>query len=120
MKKLFTLATLVATFGFFTLCFAAPTHVSGYVMDAKCSTNKAMTHPGAKTSECAVTCVKGGSPAVLVERSGEVLQIANQDKVTDAVGHNARLTGTIDNGTITVTEVHVYKSRTRRHHTASK
>lgn len=120
MKKLLSLATLIATIGFFTVCFAAPTRVSGYIMDAKCSTTKAMTHPGAKTSACAVNCVKEGSPAVLVERSGKVLKIANQDKVTDAVGKMATLSGTVDGDTITVDTVTVHQRRMRRHHTASK
>ncbi|MGH9475624.1 MAG: hypothetical protein ACRD1C_04760 [Terriglobales bacterium] len=117
MKKLFSLATLIATIGFFTVCFAAPTRVSGYIMDAKCSTNKAMRHPGSKTSECAVSCVKQGSPAVLVERSGKVIKIddASQAKVADAVGKMATLSGTIADGTITVDTVTVHQRRARSH-----
>ncbi|MGH9488652.1 MAG: hypothetical protein ACRD04_13820 [Terriglobales bacterium] len=114
MKKLLTLATLIATFGLFTLCFAAPTHVSGYIMDAKCANGamKAkMDHPGPKTTQCAINCVRGGSPAVLVERNGKVLKIANEDKVMSAVGHRARLTGTVANGEITVTSVRVFRPR---------
>ncbi|MGH9393318.1 MAG: hypothetical protein ACRD1E_04050 [Terriglobales bacterium] len=111
MKKTLSLATLVATFGFLTLCFAAPTTVRGYIMDAKCYTNKAMTKASAKTSECAVSCVKGGEPAVLVERDGTVLKIANQDKVTDLVGKNASLTGEVADGSITVDSAKAAPSR---------
>jgi len=113
MKKMLSLATLVASFGFFTLCFAAPTTVRGYIMDAKCSTNKAMAHPSAKNSECAVSCVKKGSEAVLVERDGTVLKIANQDKVADAVGKTASLTGEVADGSITVDTVKVSTGRRR-------
>jgi starvation-inducible outer membrane lipoprotein len=107
MKKMLSLATLVATFGFLSICFAAPTSVKGYVMDAKCSTNKAMTHVSAKNTKCAQSCVAHGDSAVLVEKDGTVLKIANQDKVSDAVGHNATLTGEVADGTITVDTVKV-------------
>ncbi|HWG36805.1 MAG TPA: hypothetical protein VN690_03730 [Terriglobales bacterium] len=98
MKKMLSLATLVATFGFLTICFAAPTSVSGFIMDAKCSTNAKMVG----NAKCANSCVKGGSPAVLVERDGTVLKIANQDKVSDLVGKRATLTGEVADGSITV------------------
>lgn len=114
MKKMLSLATLVASFGFFTLCFAAPTTVRGYIMDAKCSTNKAMTHPSEKTSKCAVSCVKGGQPAVLVERDGTVLKIANQDKVADSVGKMVSVTGEVADGSITVDSVKAMTRRARR------
>lgn len=98
MKKMLSLATLVATCGFLTICFAAPTSVSGFIMDTKCSTNAKMVG----NTKCAVSCVKSGSPAVLVERDGTVLKIANQDKVSDLVGMRATLTGEIADGSITV------------------
>ena len=108
MKKMLSLATLVATCGFLTLCFAAPTSVSGYIMDAKCSTNAKMVGTNAK---CAVSCVKGGEPAVLVEKDGTVLKIANQDKVTDLVGKRATLTGEVADGTITVDTAKAARAR---------
>ncbi|MGH9413863.1 MAG: hypothetical protein ACRD0Y_08990 [Terriglobales bacterium] len=118
MKKLFNLAALVAALGFFTFAFAAPTHVSGYVSTAMCAQHKSMGHNAAHL-KCALSCFEHGSPAVLVERDGKVLKIANGDKVAKAVGHNARLTGTVANGEITVTAVRVYKARAH-HHSAGK
>ncbi|MGH9467153.1 MAG: hypothetical protein ACRD1Y_07335 [Terriglobales bacterium] len=82
-------------------------------MDASCTAHKAMEHPSAKTTACAISCVKRGSPAVLVERNGKVLKIANQDAVMSAVGHRARLTGTVANGEITVSSVQVFKGHRR-------
>lgn len=111
MKKTLSLATLIATFGLMTFAFAAPTTVRGYIMDAKCSTTKAMTHASAKNSACAQRCVTGGSPAVLVERDGTVLKINNQDKVADSVGKNATVTGEVADGAITVDTVKVRAAR---------
>lgn len=116
MKKFLSLATLVATFGFLTFAFAAPTTVRGFIMDSKCASG-----PNQKkmmgNKECAQSCVKQGAEAVLVERSGKVLKIANQDKVADAVGENVSLTGEVADGSITVDTV---KAAPARHRGAKK
>ena len=108
MKKVLSLATLVASFGFFTLCFAAPTTVHGYIMDARCAggAHKMAMKDNVK---CATNCIKHGSAAVLVEdgSAGTVLKIANQAKVKALAGRHVRLTGTVADGVLTVTSAHV-------------
>ncbi|MGH9416049.1 MAG: hypothetical protein ACRD01_05420 [Terriglobales bacterium] len=114
MKKTLSLATLVATFGFITLCFAAPTTVRGYIMDAKC----AATHKTAMKGnvKCATSCVDGGSAAVLVEdgRAGKVIQIANQDSVKDVLGKHVALTGTVTGDSINVDSAKALPARKRK------
>jgi hypothetical protein len=101
MKKTFSLVTMIASIGLFTLAFAAPTTVRGYIMDKNCSTNAAMKGNAA----CAQSCVAKGSPAVLVVdgKAGKVLTIANQDAVKDVIGEHVALTGNVTGGAITVT-----------------
>ncbi len=73
----------------------------GFVMDEKCSTVPAMK--GDK--ECALKCVKGGSPAVLVTDAGKVYKIANQAKVMDSVGQTVTLNAKLKGDTLTVASV---------------
>lgn len=74
---------------------------TGYIVDKKCSGNKAMLGNEA----CAKRCIDGGAPAVLATEDGKVYAIANQDKVKDAAGKKVTLVGKIDKDTITVEEV---------------
>jgi hypothetical protein len=104
MKKVLSLATLVASFGFFTVLFAAPTTVRGFIMDSGCASG---AHKMAMKGnvQCANNCMKRGASAVLVEdgSAGTVLKIANQAKVKGLAGRHVVLTGTVANGTMTVT-----------------
>jgi hypothetical protein len=103
MKKTLSLATLVASFGFFTMLFAAPATVHGYIMDSGCASGAhKMAMKG--NAQCAKSCMKRGAAAVLVEdgSAGTVLKIANQSKVKALAGRHVVLTGTVANGTITV------------------
>lgn len=94
MKKLFVVFGLAAI-----SAFAA--EWSGTIMDEKCSTNAKMRDNAA----CAERCIKGGSPAVLVDNDGKIYKISNQDKVKAHAGHKVTLTGTVDGDTITVADV---------------
>jgi hypothetical protein len=110
MKKALSLATLVASFGFFTLLFAAPTSVHGYIMDSGCANGPhKMAMKG--NAQCAKNCMKRGAAAVLVEdgSAGTVLKIANQAKVKALAGRHVVLTGTIEDGTMTVTSAKAAK-----------
>ena len=74
---------------------------SGTIMDAKCSTNKAMRENAA----CAARCIKGGDSAVLVTDEGKIYKIADQDKVVAHAGHKVTITGTLDGDTLKVDSV---------------
>ena len=74
---------------------------SGYIVDTNCSTKKAMLGNEA----CSAKCIKGGSPAVLVDADGKVFKIADQDKVVAHAGHKVTITGTMDGDSIKVDSV---------------
>lgn len=75
--------------------------LSGFLMDEKCSSTPAMRG----NSACAVRCIKGGSPAVLVTDDGKVYKISNQAKVTEYAGKKVVLTGDLNGDTIDVSKV---------------
>jgi hypothetical protein len=91
---------VVAVFAFCALS-AMAADFTGTIMDAKCSTNKAMRDNAA----CAEKCIKGGSPAVLVTDEGKIYKIAEQDKVVAHAGHKVTISGTVDGDTIKVDSV---------------
>ncbi len=92
----------------FALCAASAmaADVTGYIIDKKCSTNKAMFG----NVECAKSCMGGGSPAVLATEDGKVYAISNQDKVKDSAGLKVMVTGKMDGNTITVETITPAKS----------
>ena len=97
MKRVLAVLSLAA--GMSVCAMAAD--VTGYIMDKKCSGNKAMMGNEA----CAKRCIGGGDPAVLATEDGKVYAIANQDKVKDAAGKKVTVTGKIEGDTITVDSV---------------
>jgi hypothetical protein len=78
---------------------------TGYIVDASCAGKKADHGATADHSGCSEKCIKGGSPAVLVNSEGKVFKIANQDKVTAHAGHKVTVTGKAEGDTITVEDV---------------
>lgn len=87
--------------GLFAACaFAA--EWKGTISDAKCGA--AHADASEKSMACANKCVKGGQKAVFVT-DGKVIQIANQDKVAEHVGHKVTLTGKLSGDTVTVDSV---------------
>jgi hypothetical protein len=74
---------------------------TGYIIDQACASKKEMRGNVA----CATSCIKRGSPAVLVTDEGQIYQIADQDKVTPRAGEKVTLTGKMDNGSIKVDSV---------------
>jgi hypothetical protein len=73
----------------------------GFVEDTACSTK-----PGMKdNASCAKSCIKGGSPAVLVTADGKVYKIANQDKIAAHAGESVTVTGDLKDDTITIESV---------------
>ena len=95
MKRILTIAML--TLALFALCFADSHEATGFVTDAKCAkAGKA----GAGHAGCAKGCIGGGEPAVLVDADGNVLEIAEQDKVKGHAGAKVTIKGTIADGKI--------------------
>ena len=101
MKKI-TAASLLAL----GLAFSAMAgEYTGYIVDASCAAKQ-----GAKTASeghagCAAKCIKGGSPAVLVDADGKIYKIADQDKVKEHAGHKVTITGKMDGDAIKVDSV---------------
>jgi hypothetical protein len=73
----------------------------GFVEDTACSTKPGMKNNAA----CAKSCIKGGSPAVLVTADGTVYKIANQDKIVSHAGENVTVTADLKDDTLTISEV---------------
>jgi len=94
---------VIASFGFiatFALC-AAAADVTGYVIDQSCADKPAMRG----NVQCAQSCIKRGSPAVLVTEEGKVYKFADQSKVVNEAGKKVTVSGKIDGDTITVASI---------------
>src|SRR5438552_6183000 len=103
MKKLSTLA-LAAVMGWGVIAMAAPTTVTGILVDKSCYTkDKANTtneHKGMGAT-CAQDCAKKGQPVALVTDKGEVYTVTG-DLATDMnkalvphMSHTVTLTGEV-------------------------
>ena len=97
MKKAILAFALVA--GLSTVAMAA--EFKGYIIDEKCSAKAAMKG----NVECATTCIKGGSAAVLVTEDGKVYKLDAQAKVTPLAGKQVTIMGDMKGDTITVASV---------------
>ena len=74
---------------------------TGAISDSGCGAKHADGNVG-----CVTKCVKGGAAPVLVTGADhKVLKIANGDKVMDFLGKMAKVTGTLEGDTITVTAI---------------
>jgi hypothetical protein len=77
--------------------------LNGTISDSKCGAkHEAATEADAK---CAASCIKHGAEAVLVT-DGKVLKIAadSKEKVADLVGKKVTITGSVNDGVVTVEE----------------
>ena len=97
MKKFCVLAALAA--GLSVSAMAA--EWTGYIVDQNCASKKEMLGNVA----CAQSCIKRGSPAVLVTDDGKVYKIADQDKVAEHAGHKVTISGKMVNDQIKVDSV---------------
>jgi len=75
--------------------------VTGYIIDQSCADKPAMRG----NVQCAQSCIKRGSPAVMVTDEGKVYKFADQAKVVDHAGQKVTVTGKVDGDTITVDSV---------------
>ena len=87
MKKLTVLAALAA--GMAISAMAAD--FTGYIVDQNCASKKEMLG----NVQCAQSCIKRGSPAVLVTDDGKIYKIAEQDKVKESAGKKVTISGTM-------------------------
>jgi hypothetical protein len=78
---------------------------TGYIVDQSCATKQGAKAAADGHADCSARCIKGGSPAVLVNSEGKIFKIANQDKVTAHAGHKVTVTGKAEGDTITVEDV---------------
>ena len=76
---------------------------TGHISDAKCGA--AHADHSEKSIKCVTGCVKGGQDPVFVTADGKVVKIANKDKVMGHLGHQVKVTGKLNNDTLTVDSV---------------
>ena len=80
--------------------------VSGWVSDAKCAAKGA----SADHAACAKKCEEAGEKLVVVsDKDKSVIPVANQDALKGHEGHHVRVTGTMENGEMTVSKVDMLK-----------
>src|SRR4051794_41128789 len=102
MKKLIALAALVLGSGAFAI--AAPTTVTGVLVDKACYTkdkaNSANEHAGMGAT-CAQDCAKKGNQVALVTSTGEVYDVTGalaenkNEKLVAHMSHTVLLTGEV-------------------------
>ncbi|MGI9101499.1 MAG: hypothetical protein ACR2IF_03555 [Terriglobales bacterium] len=79
--------------------YASGASMTGYIVDEKCGAKGA--HAGADA--CAKKCIESGEKAIFVsDESKDVLKIANQDAIKGHEGHHVKVSGTVENGTLTI------------------
>jgi uncharacterized protein DUF5818 len=91
---------VLASFALTAAC-AMAANVTGYVIDQACADKPAMRG----NVQCAESCMKKGSPAVLVTGEGKVYKFTDQAKVADHAGQKVTVTGKVEGDTITVASV---------------
>jgi hypothetical protein len=97
MKKFTAIATLMM--GLAAAGMAA--EYKGFVEDTACSGKAGMKD----NAQCAATCIKKGSPAVLVSEDGTIYKISNQDKIVAHAGEKVTVTGSVKGDTLTIDKV---------------
>jgi hypothetical protein len=97
MKKITAVALM--SMGLAAIGMAA--EFTGFVEDTSCSTKAGMKG----NSACAKSCIKGGSPAVLVTADGKIYKISNQDKIVSHAGENVTVTADLKDDTLTIDTV---------------
>ncbi len=107
MKKI-ALMLLAAAFltSSSVVSFAAPksTKMNGWVSDEKCGVKDI------DNAACAKKCAEAGSKLVFVsEKDKSVMNVDNPDALKGHEGHHVSVTGTVDNGTLHVTNVSMLK-----------
>ncbi len=98
MKKSFSVLLLLCLASALTFASGMKGSWTGQISDEKC---------GAKVNgDCAKKCIEGGQKAVFVnDADGKIYPIADAKSVAGHEGHHVKVTGMLDNGTLTVKKV---------------
>ena len=100
MKRLLVALALVSVFSLLAVAGSTQGTWTGIISDDKCGAK------GADNAECAKKCIEAGAKMVFVNDADKsVLAIANPDKLKGHEGHHVEVKGSLDNNTLTVTEV---------------
>jgi hypothetical protein len=99
-KKILLVVFSLLVFG--CLAWAADQSWTGTVSDSHCGVNHST--PSAEAAKCVEKCVAGGAKYVLVS-NGKVYQVDSQDKFQGMGGKQVKVTGTLSDDTITVSDV---------------
>jgi hypothetical protein len=107
MKKILTIAAMVAMFCFTASAAEKKGAWNGWVGDAKCGA-------GVK-ADCVKKCLDAGEKMVFVtDKDKKVISVANPDALKDHAGHHVRVEGTIDNDTLTVASVKMLEDQSMK------
>jgi len=109
MKRLISLGSVLAlavalTGATFAGEAAAPTAMTGWIVDSFCGAKNA----NADGQGCAKDCYKKGAKLELVA-DGKTYQISDQKAAAEHLGHEVVITGTVDNDTIKVAKIEAAK-----------
>ena len=96
-----TILVVIAVFALAMTASAA--EWTGHISDAKCGA--AHNNHTEASINCVKTCVKAGQAPVFVTAEGQVVKIANPDKVMPHLGHQVKVTGALADGTLTIDTV---------------
>ena len=101
MKKLFAVLTLLTLVSLFAASGDAKKgEWTGTVSDAMCGAKE--NH----SADCTKGCAKKGSALVFVNDADKsVLKVSNADKLAGHEAHHVKVTGSVDQDTLTITEV---------------
>jgi hypothetical protein len=103
MKRLLMLA-LCLTFAILVSAQAKKGAWTGWVSDDYCARTYSLKHDPKYGHTCAKQCLDAGSKMVFVRDEDEaILQVANPAALKEFADEHIRVTGTVDNGVLTVT-----------------
>lgn len=107
MKKLLVILAVVSLLATAALAGSAKQGSwTGMVSDDKCGAR------GADNAECTKKCLEKGAKMVFVNDADKsVVTVANPDTLKDHIGHHIKVNGTLENNTLTVTEVSMVEDK---------
>jgi hypothetical protein len=86
-----------------TMAFAKAVSLDGWVSDDRC---------GAKVNAaCSKKCLEDGATLVFVNSDKSVIQVTNPDALKGLAGEHVKVTGNLDKGVLTVSNVQVIKGK---------
>ena len=104
MVSVFAFALALSSVAFAGDKAAAPTAMTGWIVDSFCGAKNA----NAEGQGCAKDCYKKGAKLELVA-DGKTYQISDQKAAAEHLGHEVVITGTLDKDTIKVDKIEAAK-----------